>query len=293
LSQLAEQNRRVLSDWRAAILLRRATETIPPEERRWASSPTSTLDVYPILRSMERRGEIRRLPGLGQFYEVIVPYARSGPIQEDEVLMEVHPYAALSHRSAFVFHGLTDDLPKDITAVMPILGRAGLTAPGTDLLDWETLAFAPGRPVLRILDRPVHWTRIGTARYFGLREYAPRGYPIRVTTPERTLLDAVQNPDLSGGIENVLRAWVRARDLLDLNSLVADVNRLGIAVLRQRVGYILEEIGLPHPDLDDWRQTTHRGGSSKLVGTAPYSSTYSDRWNLSLNAPVDALHADS
>src|SRR5713101_8218032 len=91
LSQLAEQNRRVLSDWRAVILLRRATETILSAERRWANAPTSTMDVYPILRQMERRGEIRRLPDLPRIYEVTVPYARGGLIQEDEILMEIHP----------------------------------------------------------------------------------------------------------------------------------------------------------------------------------------------------------
>jgi predicted transcriptional regulator of viral defense system len=289
ISQLAEQSRRVLSDWRAVILLRRATETIPPEGRRWASAPTSTTALSPILRQMERHGEIRRLPDLSGIYEVTVPYAQGGLIQEDEILMEVHPYAALSHRSALVFHGLTDDLPKDITAILPAIGRAGLLPPGTKALDWEALTLAPGRPVPRILGRPIHWTRVDPARYFGLGEYTPRGYPVRVTTLERTLLDALQRPDLSGGIEDVLRAWVRARDLLDLDELVADVDRLGITLLRQRVGYILEEIGLPHPVLDRWRQATHRGGSSKLVGSASYAPTYSERWNLSLNAPVAAL----
>jgi predicted transcriptional regulator of viral defense system len=290
LNQLAAQNRRILSDWRAVILLRRATDLIPPKERRWTSAPTSTTDLYPTLSNMERRGEIRRLQDLRGIYEITVPYARSGLIQEDEILMEVHPYAALSHRSALVFHGLTNDLPKDITAIMPASSRVGLLPPGTEPLDWEAFAIVPGRVVPTILDRPVHWMRVAPARYFGLREYAPQGYPVRVTTPERTLLDALQRPDLSGGIENVFRAWARARDLLDLDGLIADVDRLEIALLRQRAGYILEELGLSHPALESWRQTARRGGSNKLVGTEPYSSTYSERWSLSLNAPVAALH---
>lgn len=289
LSQLAEQNRRVLSDWRAVILLRRATETIPPDQRRWTTTPTTISEVYPTLQAMERRGEVSPVSDLPGIYEITVPYAQSGLVQEDEILMEVHPYAVLSHRSALVFHGLTDDLPKDITAIVPTSGQGSLLPPGTEPIDWEALAITSGRAVSRIMNRPVHWMRVDPKYYFGIQEYAPLGYPVRVTTLERTLLDTLQRPDLSGGIDTVLRAWVRARDLLDLDRLVADVDRFGSALLRQRAGYILDELGLSHPALDSWRHAARQGGSSKLVGTAPYTSTYSERWNLSLNAPVAAL----
>jgi len=289
LSQLAAQNRRILSDWRAVVLLRRATDALPVAERRWIHAPSEIGDVRQILHQMARRGEVRPLPNLHGIYEVTVPYARAGLIAEDEILMEVHPYAALSHLSALVFHDLTDELPKTITAVMPSTERADLLPPGTETLDWESLALVTGKPVSHILDRPIHWTHTDPSRYFGLQEYAPRGYPVRVTTPERTLLDGLQRPELCGGGENALRAWVRARDLLDLDLLISYVDRLDIAILRQRTGFVLEELGLSHPILDTWRQSARRGGSSRLVGSAPYAATYSDHWNLSLNAPIAVL----
>ncbi|MGH2459004.1 MAG: type IV toxin-antitoxin system AbiEi family antitoxin domain-containing protein, partial [Chloroflexota bacterium] len=226
-------------------------------------------------------------------YEVTVPYVYTGIVEEDEILMEVHPYAALSHLSALVFHDLTDELPKTITAVMPSTGRADLLPPGTETLDWESLALVTGQPVSRILDQPIHWTRTDPSRYFGLQEYEPRGYPVRVTTLERALLDCLQRPELCGGVENSLRAWVRARDLLDFDRMIDYIDRLDIAILRQRTGFVLEELGLSHPILGTWRQSAHRGGSSRLVGSAPYSATYSDRWNLSLNGPIAVLRERS
>ena len=292
LSQLADQNRRILSGWRALLLLRKATGTLPVSERRWEHAPDRIDAIRPLLRQMERRGELRPLSGLSGLYEVTVPYARTGLIQEDEILMEIHPYAAISHRSALVFHNLTDDLPTGITAIMPSDGRAGLLPPGTDLADWESGVFIVGKTISEILGQPIHWTRVMPTRYFGLHEYTPRGYPVRVTTPERTLVDGLQKPELCGGIAPVLRAWARGRDLLDVKSLVDYTERLEITVIKQRVGFLLEELGFTHPSLDIWRKAMHRGGSSKLFGSVSYASTFSERWSLSINVPLDEFQSN-
>lgn len=219
-----------------------------------------------------------------------MPYARTGPVEEDEILMEAHPYAALSHLSALVFHGFTDELPKTIFASIPAEGRGGLLPPGTDVRDWEEFALVRGRRPSQILGRPVRWAAIKPDRYFGTAEYRPHGYPVRVTTPERTLLDGLLHPEWCGGLETVLRAWALAADGLDLDALVSDVERLDVQVLRQRVGFIMDELSLAHPVLADWRQGARRGGSSKLLGSAPYASPFSESWNLSLNAPIAVLH---
>jgi predicted transcriptional regulator of viral defense system len=242
---------------------------------------------------MRQRGEIKPIRSLRHFYEVTVPYARTGHIEEEEVLMEAHPYAAVSYLSALVFHALTDELPKGINAIVPLDGTGDLLPLGTEPRDWEGLSLVRGRTPERILGRPVTWHQIKPERFFGLGVYQPSGYPVRVTTPERTLLDGLQAPELSGGIENVLRAWALARHTLDLDLLINYVDRFNVALLRQRTGYILEELGLSHPRIEEWQGMARRGGSSKLVAANPYSSHYSERWNLSLNASIAALHDGS
>ena len=292
VEQLASENRRALSDWRALLLLRRATEALPPTQRRWDKAPVSLTQMYPYLRQMRMRGEIAQIsvqPVL-HIYEVKVPYARMAPLAEDEVLMEAHPYATLAYLSALAFHGLTEELPKEILALAPAQGTGELMPPGTHREDWEELALVRGSLVRRILGRTVTWFRVAPRHYFGLGEYRPRGYPVRVTTPERTLLDGLLHPDLCGGIEVVLRAWALAYDTLDLDLLVRYVDQFGIGVLRQRAGFILDELGLAHPALEQWRVAAKRGGSSKLVAATPYAPIYSERWSLSLNAPLTALH---
>ncbi len=87
----------------------------------------------------------------------------------------------------------------------------------------------------------------------------------------------------------MLRAWARAGETLDLNELVADVERFDVQVLRQRVGYVLDQLALRHPATERWQRHVQRGGSSKLLAAAPFVSTFDERWSLSLNGPVEVL----
>jgi predicted transcriptional regulator of viral defense system len=293
LERLAQEHRRVLSDWRALILLRRSTFALPPVERRWANLPHHPDDLSPLLQQMRRRGELKTIKGFHRIYEVTVPYARIGFVDEREVLFELNPYAVLSHFTALMFHALTEELPKGMMATISADRTGGLIPLGTEPHDWEGLQRPGARTPSKVLGHPVTWKRVQPQWFFGFAVYQPHGYPIRVTTPERTLLDALQSPRSCGGTENVLRAWAIARDTVDLDAMVYHVERFDIAVLRQRVGYILDELGLSHPLVDSWRTKTHRGGSSRLIGAAPFSPHFDARWNLSLNAPVAVLHQDS
>ncbi len=265
---------------------------------------------------MKGRGEIKPLTkvGRGYLYEAAQTAAGSTPIEAGEALMEVYPYSALSHWSALAYHGLTDAPPRTIAAIVLVPRIQGIQAdPSDDFLaalkqsrkpsvlpcgttpsDWEGLTRWEGIPWVsgltppRILDWDVEWDSSG--RFFGVHEYRRLGYPVYVTSPEKTLVDALQKPQLCSGIENVLRAWAVARDTLNADELVQTVDRFDIGVLRQRVGFILDELGLSHPTVEGWRARAQRGGSSRLLASAPYASTYSERWNLSINTPVTALH---
>jgi len=287
---LAKENRRVLSSWRALVILRRATKRTPSHKRRWARSPTPG-SIKSILRRLAENGELEALPNLPQLYRITSPYAQT-PIQEDEILLELHPYAALSFLSAFVFHNMINDLPKELHVTIPEQGSGGMIPTGTSPDDWFGLDTVPGRMVDKINKVPIHWHKLTSARIFGQMEYSPLGYPIRVTTPERTLLDGLLHPEWCGGMSNILRAWANYKDLINLNALAELVDQFHVTVLCQRVGFILEELSLSHPSMEAWLSKSHRGGSSKLAGNLPFAPTFSKRWMLSINTPVDALHSE-
>jgi len=279
----------VLSDWRAVVLLRKASAEIPREARRWETPPRDVLDVRPILKRLSRIGELIPIAEFPSLYRVHAPYARAGAVEEEEVLMELHPYAALSHISALTFHQMTDQLSKDIHVSIADDAPGGLLPAGTTSEDWKGVPFVRGRVADSILGRKIHWHRLVSKRTFGTSASDYHGYPVLVTTPERTLLDGLLHPDWSGGFANVLRAWAGYRDLIDLKALVKYVDQLDVGILRQRAGFLMEELGLRHPALAIWVTQAQRGGSSKLNGAAEFSSQFSERWQLSINAPISVL----
>ncbi len=289
LEQLAEQHRLVISRWRAVILLRRATFAIPPPERRWQRLPQYIDDMLPLLRHMRTRNEIRPLPGHSGLDVVTIPYARQGSLDEREVLFEANPYAVISHLSALVFHGLTMDRPNHLTATVSRDLPGDLLPIGTVPSDWDGILLPAASRPAKVHGYPVTWKLVRPERFFGYAEYQPLGFPLRYTTLERTLIDGLAEPELSGGLDTVLQAWALARQSINLDNVVFQVERMGIAILRQRVGFVLDQLDLVHPQLEGWRASSQRGGSSKLVAARPFASTYDERWNLSINAPITAL----
>ncbi len=289
LERLADEGRRVLSPWRAVILLRRATRIIPPEARRWHRLPSGADGISSLLRQMRARGEIKPIPQHTSLFEVVVPYARQGFLDEREILFELDPFCAISHLSAMEFHGLTYQQPKRLFITAPTDGNAGLIPTGTRLDDWEDISLPSAFVPRSVLGQPVDARRVQPARFLGIGEYGANGFPMRYTTLERTLIDGLMVPDSCGGIDNVLEGWVVARDRIMLDRLIDLVDQLDIGILRQRVGFVLESLGVHHARLDAWQVSASRGGSRRLVASLPDAATYDERWGLSINVPVDIL----
>jgi len=290
--QLAASRRRVVSDWRAMLLLQQALKTVPESRRRWHVAPGNTSESRTLLQRLAASGNLEPYRSYPHLYRVISPYAKQDPIEEDEILMELHPYAALSHLSALAFHQVTNQLPKDIHASVPTGRSPGLLPVGTKTSEWfPGMSSIRGHLVSAIGDVPINWHQL--EKFFGYAEYSPRGYPVRITTLEKTLIDGLAAPEWCGGLTNVLTAWMSAKDAVNLKSVIKLTDRQDVGILRQRVGYVLERLGFSGPELDNWTTKAKRGGSSKLLASAPFESTFSERWMLSLNASTAPLDGDS
>jgi predicted transcriptional regulator of viral defense system len=206
-----------------------------------------------------------------------------------ELLCIVDPYAYLSHLSAMAIHGLTDRMPHTIfgTSPAPSQWRAlALERMHQDLGTHFQSYLDVGFPQLtrvkfdRILGQPVHWMHSQHAGAF--KKLEPRG--IRVSTLGRTFLDMLREPNLCGGIHHVLDVY-RAHARTYLALIIGEVEQHGSAIDKVRAGYVLEEVcSLQAREIEGWVREARRGGSRRLVAQNPYSSTYSAKWCLSLNA---------
>jgi len=75
---------------------------------------------------------------------------------------------------------------------------------------------------------------------YGVVEMDRVGLEIRVTSLERTLVDVMNRPDLSGTWEEIWRS-LEMVEFFDLDAVIAYVRNLGSALASARVGFFLEQ----------------------------------------------------
>jgi len=283
LREFAESRRRVISEWRILIAARRIAQA---ENARLPDQAKASS----IRMELESDGAIRPARGVPGVFVVDVPYANLLEVSEEQIVQEANPWAVFGFLTAMVHHGLTDLLPKDLYAIHfeddEHLRRVPLGAMPEDWAD--DLPRPPAKLPAQVNEKQVVWTTIKGSRAFGVTIGYSAGLPIYLTDVERTLIDAIRMPEKCGGIAKTLQAW-RDAEGFDLDRLLKYTDDYGIQVLRQRVGFLVERLGLAHPKLDHWREGLQRGGSVRLVAGGEYSSVYSADWNLSLNVPPSVL----
>ena len=277
LAVFAQELRVVVADWRiyaAYDRVARQQHYVPPNARA----------VKGLISHLVADKSLEAVDGVSGVYLVTVPYASTIAAPDEAILQEANPNCALSHLTAFAYHGLVDEIPSELFASHYPTSTRRLPL-GTTVEDWLDVPTPKCRTPKLIRGRAVRWTSSKAEWDFGIMVGQAQGSAVYVTDLERTLLDALRHPDKCGGILRVLRAWKRAAPDLNADKLVGHVGEFGQTVLRQRAGYVLEQVGVRHPALDDWARRTVRGSSAKLVANRAFVSTHSERWDLSLNAP--------
>lgn len=109
-----------------------------------------------------------------------------------------------------------------------------------------------------------------------------------VTDREKTLLDAAR-PDLSGGIAQLAQALQAAHADVDWTRLDDYLVKWGGGVPVKRLGYLVEALALPIPDLEQrlqrWQTSLSRGISLLEPGAGP-SGPVVTRWRVRLNVDI-------
>lgn len=271
------------------LLISKATERVPQNDRRWQRSPQSEAEVRQLLSRLCASGDIQAVEGVRDLYRLRSPFSRSTPVEEYELIMELNPFASIAYASALEFHDLTDQFSNVLQCIVPAEPRIAGYPVGTSASDWKYFRVTRGRMPSELGRKPVSWHRVKAEFWLGVEEYSPNGYPVRVTSIERTLLDGLRYPALCGGFETALKAFILAADQVSVSKTTEIAEGLNIAVLRQRTGYVLDRLGIEFEARDRWKASSKRGGSSKLCPDLPFAPDYSEDWNLSVNYPVESI----
>ncbi len=281
LSELANERRVIAADWRIHVhyhRVARANAFRLPDRR-------SARDQ---IQKMQANGLIENIEGVAGVYKVVVPYASTIPTSDEAIVQEANPYATFNCFTAMSHHGLTDEVPQQIYASHSKTPKKHSPL-GSTPDDWVDMPAPPARQPRVVGSRSVVWTHTKDEWNFGHMIGYIASSPAYVTDLERTLIDTLRFPEKCGGVLHVFRAWKRANDSLQIDRLLNYVELLNQTLLRQRVGYVLESLGREHSRLESWVAKAVRGSSAKLLATEAFSSVYSERWALSLNAPPSVL----
>lgn len=138
---------------------------------------------------------------------------------------------------------------------------------------------------------------VSPGRFFGIERIERRGEAIRVSDPERTVLDCLSRPEFSGGLGGVVKIIESAAARLDWDRLGRYLRRLRSRSLELRLGYLTELIVRPGARPTRWLERARARPEEPYVplgGPTEFGrrGVHDPRWHLILNVPEALLRAE-
>jgi predicted transcriptional regulator of viral defense system len=235
------------------------------EVRRWIYGQDSG-----VLAQRRSHALLHRLVASGLLERVahglyFSPLAGGSP-DEWEIAMLLDDEAVLSHRSAMVAHGLTEQLPLVVN----------LTVPGGP---------HEKRPARQIGKIRYDFTVAAPSRFFGHENRWMGPTPVRVTDLERTLLDGLMSPDRCGGFEAVVDAFAMTAGRINTQRYLEYVERLGLKSVAQRSGFLGQVTHWVPATEDRLRELS--GTRTALLNADGRDEGETDRaWHVRINDPL-------
>ena len=225
-----------------------------------------------FVRKLVDRGVATRLkPGLF----VLVPfelgrerqYLGSPLVVAREIMNGADYY--LSHATAMEIHGMLTQPQLIVTVSTPKPRRSVST-----------------------LGLQFRFVRCQRRHLFGLAEHwVTKQQQVRVSDPERTIIDGLKQPEYCGGLTEVAKGlWMRRQDL-KVDTLVRYAKRIRVGAVLRRLGFLLETYEMVGaPDLERLRSGL-TATYVRLDPTLPADGKRLRRWRLQLNVAADELRA--
>ena len=191
---------------------------------------------------------------------------------EFEVAMALVNPAAISHWSALHYHGLSEQVPKEVFVLTTTESSVPRTRRTTAKLH------RGGYPVGGVTYR---FVQVRPERFFGAQKVWIGDARVTITDVERTLLDGLAMPQHCGDFAEVLHAFQAGMDGLDIERIARYASKLDAATVK-RLGWVLEYHAARSPIIDRLASLPVRG-YRMLDPTGPRRGPCNSRWMVQEN----------
>lgn len=189
-----------------------------PKIQSYSSSYSTVL-----LNVLEEKGEVISL-GKGM-YSLPIELLSGGPIHPFEIAMKLAMNGAISHRSAMAHHNLTDQIISEVYITVP--RESGSNLSRLNVYNLKGVLY--------------NLIRVNKKDYWGIRKIFIGEAPIWITDIERTLIDGLCNPELCGGMREVIFAFEKGVGRSS-PPILLDYAKQRSMITCKRLGWILDQL---------------------------------------------------
>jgi len=166
--------------------------------------------------------------------------------------------------SALNYHGLSDQIPATVFVAT--------TVP---------------KPNTVIMNSKYVFVQLKKEKFFGLDEIEIETRKINISNKNKTIVDCLEHPQHSGGIDEVARAIYFGHQELDFTLIKEYGLKINNSVVFKRLGYILEATGLFEKYSSLFRDVQLSTGYSWLDPLGPRKGKHLHKWKLLVNVDIN------
>ncbi|HRK61259.1 MAG TPA: hypothetical protein PLY88_01750 [Candidatus Omnitrophota bacterium] len=177
----------------------------------------------------------------------------------------------LSHYSAMRLHGMTSHVTLDVYITTP--------------------ARIPNK---KLQDIRYHFIFSKKEHFWGLTtHWATKQEQVQVSDLERTILDGLDRPDISGGMIDVIRGiWAKQKEI-NWPKLAADAKKFKTKAAVKRLGFIVEALKIGNDKFAEQILAMIKNAKGYVLfdPDGAKKGGYQNRWGIRLNSGIEELKA--
>jgi len=165
--------------------------------------------------------------------------------------------------SALNYHGLSDQMPTTVF-----------------------IAITRPKPPLNILNSGFLFIQLSKNKFAGVEKIEIEGHRINISNNNKTVVDCLDHPEHSGGIDEIAKAIYFNHEELDFSRIREYALKMKNITILKRLGYILERTGLLEKYSRVFEGIKLTKGYPCLDKIAGKKGKYNEKWKLIINAEI-------